>query len=115
MGLSTDRIQFVDSLFGYCRFIKINWIHLSMDADDFAECVLIFVTSVLLLTVVLTVSAKSGGFTKCNQVPFWTAELRGILSLLDYGIGSSSSPLHVVNPVFDYVPPELISLFVTDM
>lgn len=61
-----------------------------MDADDFAECVLIFVTSVLLLTVVLTVSAKSGGFTKCNQVPSellnyeefsvsWIMELEAVL------------------------------------
>ena len=61
-----------------------------MDADDFVECVLIFVTSVLLLTVVLTVSAKSGGFTKCNQVPSellnyeefsvsWIMELEAVL------------------------------------
>ncbi|KAH9681881.1 translation initiation factor eif-2b subunit beta [Citrus sinensis] len=34
---------------------------------------------------------------------------------IDYGIASSSSLLHVVNPAFDYVPPELISLFVTDI
>ncbi|KAK2643720.1 hypothetical protein Ddye_018915 [Dipteronia dyeriana] len=33
---------------------------------------------------------------------------------MDYGIGSGSPLLHVVNPVFDYVPPELVSLFVTD-
>ncbi|KAK9182961.1 hypothetical protein WN944_026109 [Citrus x changshan-huyou] len=34
---------------------------------------------------------------------------------IDYRIASSSSLLHVVNPAFDYVPPELISLFVTDI
>lgn len=34
---------------------------------------------------------------------------------IDYGIASSSSLLHVVNPALDCVPPELISLFVTDM
>ncbi|KAH9764226.1 translation initiation factor eif-2b subunit beta [Citrus sinensis] len=34
---------------------------------------------------------------------------------IDYGIASSSSLLHVVNPAFDYVPPELIRLFVTDI
>ena len=34
---------------------------------------------------------------------------------MDDGIGSSSSLLHVVNPAFDYVPPQLISLFVTDV
>ncbi|KAL5848768.1 hypothetical protein ACOSQ4_006781 [Xanthoceras sorbifolium] len=34
---------------------------------------------------------------------------------MDYGVGSSSPLLHVVNPVFDYVPAELISLFVTDV
>ncbi|KAK0608247.1 hypothetical protein LWI29_027876 [Acer saccharum] len=33
---------------------------------------------------------------------------------MDYGIGCGSPLLHVVNPVFDYVPPELVSLFVTD-
>ncbi|KAL5784534.1 hypothetical protein ACOSQ2_006926 [Xanthoceras sorbifolium] len=34
---------------------------------------------------------------------------------MDYGVSSSSPLLHVVNPVFDYVPAELISLFVTDV
>ncbi|KAI3905536.1 hypothetical protein MKX01_036445 [Papaver californicum] len=32
---------------------------------------------------------------------------------MDYGIGSGA-PLHVVNPAFDYVPPKLVSLFITD-
>lgn len=50
-------------------------------------------------------------------------ELRSPSELLDFGefsdcldSGSSSgSPLlHVVNPAFDYVPPKLVSLFITD-
>lgn len=32
---------------------------------------------------------------------------------MDFGSGSAS-PLHVVNPSFDYVPPKLVSLFITD-
>ncbi|KAF5469820.1 hypothetical protein F2P56_010379 [Juglans regia] len=32
---------------------------------------------------------------------------------LDFGSGTSSL-LHVVNPTFDYVPPKLVSLFITD-
>ncbi|KAL2461143.1 NagB/RpiA/CoA transferase-like superfamily protein [Abeliophyllum distichum] len=33
---------------------------------------------------------------------------------LDFGCGSGSPLLHVVNPAFDYVPPNLVSLFITD-
>ncbi|KAI4323520.1 hypothetical protein L6164_023117 [Bauhinia variegata] len=33
---------------------------------------------------------------------------------MDYGSGSGSSLLHVINPTFDYVPPKLVSLFITD-
>ncbi|XP_057807839.1 uncharacterized protein LOC131022401 [Salvia miltiorrhiza] len=33
---------------------------------------------------------------------------------LDFGIGNGSSLIHVVNPAFDYVPPDLVSLFITD-
>uniref|UniRef100_A0A2P2LDV5 Translation initiation factor eIF2B subunit beta n=2 Tax=Rhizophora mucronata TaxID=61149 RepID=A0A2P2LDV5_RHIMU len=33
---------------------------------------------------------------------------------LDFGTGSSSPLLHVVNPTFDCVPPKLVSLFITD-
>ncbi|KAK6163048.1 hypothetical protein DH2020_002889 [Rehmannia glutinosa] len=33
---------------------------------------------------------------------------------LDFGSGTGSPLLHVVNPVFDYVPPNLVSLFITD-
>ncbi|KAJ8755875.1 hypothetical protein K2173_024420 [Erythroxylum novogranatense] len=33
---------------------------------------------------------------------------------LDFGSGSGSPLLHVVNPTFDYVPPNLVSLFITD-
>ncbi|KAH0993740.1 hypothetical protein GBA52_005223 [Prunus armeniaca] len=32
----------------------------------------------------------------------------------DFSIGSGAPLLHVLNPAFDYVPPELVSLFVTD-
>ncbi|MCE0480927.1 hypothetical protein HAX54_038158 [Datura stramonium] len=45
------------------------------------------------------------------------AELMGFWRIpsdcLDYG-SSSGSLLHVVNPAFDYVPPNLVSLFITD-
>ncbi|GFZ10726.1 NagB/RpiA/CoA transferase-like superfamily protein [Actinidia rufa] len=34
---------------------------------------------------------------------------------MDYGIGSGAPLIHVINPAFDYVPPELVSLFITDM
>ncbi|OMO95391.1 Initiation factor 2B-related protein [Corchorus olitorius] len=34
---------------------------------------------------------------------------------MDHGIGSGAPLLHVANPAFDYVPPELVSLFITDM
>ncbi|KAF7151134.1 hypothetical protein RHSIM_Rhsim02G0042300 [Rhododendron simsii] len=34
---------------------------------------------------------------------------------MDNGIGSGSPLVHVVNPAFDYVPPELVSLFITDI
>ncbi|KAM7472630.1 hypothetical protein LguiA_010813 [Lonicera macranthoides] len=33
---------------------------------------------------------------------------------MDFGTGSGSPLLHVVNPAFDYVPPELVNLFITD-
>ncbi|KAI3821343.1 hypothetical protein L1987_08909 [Smallanthus sonchifolius] len=33
---------------------------------------------------------------------------------MDFGIGTGSPLLHVVNPAFDYVPPKLVSLFITD-
>ncbi|KAF3790317.1 Translation initiation factor eIF-2B subunit beta [Nymphaea thermarum] len=33
---------------------------------------------------------------------------------MDYGIGTGTPLLHVVNPAFDYVPPQLVSLFITD-
>ncbi|CAI9284388.1 unnamed protein product [Lactuca saligna] len=33
---------------------------------------------------------------------------------IDYGTGTGSPLLHVVNPAFDYVPPKLVSLFITD-
>ncbi|XP_061995192.1 uncharacterized protein LOC133713082 [Rosa rugosa] len=34
---------------------------------------------------------------------------------MDFSVGSGSPLLHVVNPAFDYVPPELVSLFVTEI
>ncbi|KAL6974882.1 hypothetical protein U1Q18_045820, partial [Sarracenia purpurea var. burkii] len=33
---------------------------------------------------------------------------------MDFGSGAGSHPLHVVNPAFDYVPPKLVNLFITD-
>ncbi|KAL5539321.1 hypothetical protein UlMin_042268, partial [Ulmus minor] len=33
---------------------------------------------------------------------------------MDFGNGAASPLLHVVNPTFDYVPPKLVSLFITD-
>ncbi|XP_074274980.1 uncharacterized protein LOC141599011 [Silene latifolia] len=33
---------------------------------------------------------------------------------LDFGSGNGEPLLHVVNPTFDYVPPKLVSLFITD-
>ncbi|KAK4748402.1 hypothetical protein SAY87_014988 [Trapa incisa] len=33
---------------------------------------------------------------------------------MDFGSGLGSPLLHVVNPSFDYVPPKLVSLFITD-
>lgn len=33
---------------------------------------------------------------------------------MDFGNATSSPLLHVVNPTFDYVPPKLVSLFITD-
>ncbi|KAF5742444.1 translation initiation factor eIF-2B subunit beta [Tripterygium wilfordii] len=33
---------------------------------------------------------------------------------MDFGSGNGSPLLHVVNPTFDYVPPKLVSLFITD-
>lgn len=33
---------------------------------------------------------------------------------LDFGSGNGEPQLHVVNPTFDYVPPNLVSLFITD-
>ncbi|XP_022744565.1 translation initiation factor eIF-2B subunit beta-like [Durio zibethinus] len=34
---------------------------------------------------------------------------------LDFGSGIGASLLNVVNPTFDYVPPKLVSLFITDI
>jgi hypothetical protein len=34
---------------------------------------------------------------------------------MDFSIGSGNPLLNVVNPAFDYVSPELVSLFITDM
>lgn len=34
---------------------------------------------------------------------------------MDYSTGVGASPLHVANPAFDYVPPELVSLLITDV
>ena len=34
---------------------------------------------------------------------------------MDFSIGSGTPLLNVVNPAFDYVPPELVSVFITDM
>ncbi|KAF9593927.1 hypothetical protein IFM89_026170 [Coptis chinensis] len=33
---------------------------------------------------------------------------------MDFGSGNGSPLLHVVNPAFDYVPPKLVTLFITD-
>lgn len=33
---------------------------------------------------------------------------------MDFGIQGGSPLLHVVNPTFDYIPPKLVSLFITD-
>ncbi|RDX82463.1 Translation initiation factor eIF-2B subunit beta, partial [Mucuna pruriens] len=48
-------------------------------------------------------------------------ELRSPSELLDFGefsdcmdCASGAGSLHVVNPTFDYVPPKLVSLFITD-
>ncbi|XP_061999250.1 uncharacterized protein LOC133716572 [Rosa rugosa] len=51
-------------------------------------------------------------------------ELRSPSELLDFGefsdacmdfrSGTGSPLLHVVNPTFDFVPPKLVSLFITD-
>ncbi|GAB2267497.1 hypothetical protein Dimus_002480 [Dionaea muscipula] len=48
-------------------------------------------------------------------------ELKSPSDLLDFGefsdcmdFGSGAPLLHVVNPIFDYVPPKLVSLFITD-
>ncbi|XP_057849118.2 uncharacterized protein LOC131060046 isoform X2 [Cryptomeria japonica] len=48
-------------------------------------------------------------------------DLKSPSELLDYGEfsdcmdgGTGNSRLHVVNPAFDYVPPQLVSLFITD-
>ncbi|CAK7327295.1 unnamed protein product [Dovyalis caffra] len=34
---------------------------------------------------------------------------------MDFSVGSGTPLLNVVNPAFDYVPPELVSLFITDI
>ncbi|XP_050215854.1 uncharacterized protein LOC126666960 [Mercurialis annua] len=34
---------------------------------------------------------------------------------MDFGSGSGAPMIHVANPGFDYVPPELVSLFITDV
>ncbi|XVF82148.1 hypothetical protein PTKIN_Ptkin16aG0021600 [Pterospermum kingtungense] len=33
---------------------------------------------------------------------------------MDFGSGNGAPLIHVVNPTFDYVPPKLVSLFITD-
>ena len=35
--------------------------------------------------------------------------------VLSYSKGELVSKVHVQNPVFDYVPPDLIKLFISDM
>ncbi|GLT99324.1 hypothetical protein SLE2022_167670 [Rubroshorea leprosula] len=35
--------------------------------------------------------------------------------LMEHGIGTGAPLLHVVNPAFDYVPPELVSLVITEI
>ncbi|KAJ4722767.1 Translation initiation factor eIF-2B subunit beta [Melia azedarach] len=47
--------------------------------------------------------------------PFEVLDFKEFSDAMDYGIGSGSPLLHVVDPAFDYVPPELLSLFVTDI
>ncbi|XP_015580628.1 translation initiation factor eIF-2B subunit beta isoform X1 [Ricinus communis] len=39
----------------------------------------------------------------------------GLSDCLDFGNGSGVPLIHIVNPAFDYVPPELVSLFITDI
>lgn len=34
---------------------------------------------------------------------------------MSYGVGSGRPLLDVVNPAFDYIPPKLVSLFITDL
>ncbi|KAK2985194.1 hypothetical protein RJ640_010483 [Escallonia rubra] len=34
---------------------------------------------------------------------------------MEFGMGSGAPLLHVVNPAFDYVPPELVNLLITDV
>jgi len=48
-------------------------------------------------------------------------ELRSPSELLDFGefsdlmdSATGVGSLHVVNPAFDYVPPDLVNLFITD-
>lgn len=36
-------------------------------------------------------------------------------NFMDYSTGVGVPPLHVANPAFDYVPPELVSLLITDV
>ncbi|XVE65788.1 hypothetical protein DITRI_Ditri08aG0027600 [Diplodiscus trichospermus] len=47
---------------------------------------------------------------KRHAVPFVV-----VADCIDHGISSGAPPLHVANPAFDYVLPELVSLFITDM
>ena len=35
--------------------------------------------------------------------------------ILDYSDGELISKVHIYNPVFDYVPPELVTLFISNM
>lgn len=49
-------------------------------------------------------------------------DMKSPAEILDFGDvsdcldgGSGSPSLHTVNPTFDYVPPDLVSLFITDM
>ncbi|PSR97934.1 Translation initiation factor eIF-2B subunit beta like [Actinidia chinensis var. chinensis] len=47
--------------------------------------------------------------------PSELAEFGEFSNGMDYGIGSGAPLIHVINPAFDYVPPELVSLFITDI
>ena len=42
-------------------------------------------------------------------------ELGKFSDCMDFGSVDGAPLVHVANPVFDYVPPELVSLVITDM